>query len=173
MKHFTPLILVLFMGLFSFASAKDIAEKGNFGTVVHNNFVTFKYVLNYLGESYKEGNVAFRLEMEYNKGYDIPSEINEEETILKNRDNDEFKGTVERKDASTAILLFPMDDAGNLGKRFRFYTEVLNIEDQAEVQALRNPHNPEPNVTVRCCRYNGAAGFFFVSPPGRETHARG
>ena len=109
-------------------TAKQIEKKGSFGVVVHDTFVKFSYVITYLGESYKENHHAFRLDFEDNKGYDLASEIDEEETIFKDRRNKVFQGKVERKSARSVMLLFPKDDDEPLKGRTTLYTVILGYK---------------------------------------------
>lgn len=112
----------------SLVIAKQIEKKGSFGVVVHDNFVKFSYVITYLGESYKEDHFTFRLDFEDNKGYDLPSEIEEEETILKDRRKKALQGKVERKSVRSAMLLFPKNNDEPLKGRATLYTVILGYK---------------------------------------------
>jgi len=108
--------------------ANKLERKGSFGVVINNNFVHFSYVLTYLGESYKEGYIAFRLDFEDNKGFDLTSEIDESETVLKNLRNQKLKGKIERKTASTAVILFPKKEDYKLSGKTRLTTSVMGYK---------------------------------------------
>ncbi len=109
---------------FSTASAEEISEKGSFGVVINQNFVHFSYVLTYLGKSETEGHVAFELAFDDNKGYDIPSEIDDSDTLLKTR-REQFEGKTERKDINTVLLLFPVENPRDLKGRITVYTRIF------------------------------------------------
>ncbi len=109
---------------FSTARAEEISEKGSFGVVIDQNFIKFSYVMTYLGESKTEGHIEFELAFDDNKGYDIPSEIDDTDTILKTR-RDVIEGKVERKDVNSVLLLFPVESPKDINGRVTVYTRVF------------------------------------------------
>lgn len=109
-------------------NAEQIEKKGSFGVVVHQNFVKFSYVITYLSDIYKDNHYAFRLDFENNKGYDILNEIDVKETILKNRKNETFQGILEKKSASSVILLFPKKDDEPLKGKTTLYTVIMGYK---------------------------------------------
>jgi hypothetical protein len=109
---------------FGTARAGEMSEKGSFGVVIDQNFIKFSYVLTYLGESETEGHVEFELTFNDNKGYDVPSEIDDSDTILKTR-RLEIEGKVERKSENSVLLLFPVESPRDLNGRVTVYTRVF------------------------------------------------
>ncbi len=109
---------------FSTARAAGMSEKGSFGVVIDQNFVKFSYVLTYLGESETKGQVAFELAFNDNKGYDIPSEVEDSDTVLKTR-RLTIKGKTERKSVNSVLLLFPVENIRDLSGRVSVYTRVF------------------------------------------------
>ena len=105
-------------------AADEISEKGSFGVVINQNFVTFSYVATYIGKSDTEGHVAFLLDFKDNKGYDVPSEIEEEDTYLK-AGRRQIKGKSERKSASSVLLSFPLPDGEDLEGNVTLYTRIF------------------------------------------------
>jgi len=127
MRFFMAVALLMACSVSSI-DAKQIEKKGSFGVVAHQNFVKFSYVITYLGDIYKEDNFTFRLDFEDNKGYDIINEIDEKETILKNRKNETFQGIVEKKSESSVILLFPKKDDKPLKGKTTLYTVIMGYK---------------------------------------------
>ncbi len=109
---------------FSAARAAKMSEKGSFGVVIDQNFVKFSYVMTYLGESETKGQVAFELAFNDNKGYDIPSEIEDSDTVLKTRSL-KIKGKTERKSINSVLLLFPVENIRDLSGKVSVYTRVF------------------------------------------------
>ncbi len=108
-----------------FASADEISERGSFGVVINQTFVYFSYVMTCIGESETaEGHAAFFLEFKDNKGYDIPSEIDDTETYLKIGVK-KITGKVERKSVESVMLLFPLEDGQKLKGRVTVYTRIF------------------------------------------------
>ncbi|HUU28663.1 MAG TPA: hypothetical protein VM123_12705 [archaeon] len=126
--RFFAVTAIIFAFCASTLAAKDIEKKGSFGVVIHENFVKFNYVITYLGDSYKENFIAFRLDFEDNKGYDMPNEIKESETILKNIKNKSIQGKVERQSASSAVLLFPLNEDFTLSGKAKLYTVIIGYK---------------------------------------------
>lgn len=106
-------------------SADSVEKKGSFGVVVRENFVKFSYVLTYLGNAYKEDHIAFQIDFDDSKGYDISNEIDENETILKDGRNNTIQGKVERKTASSSILIFPVEKTDDLKGQAKLYTRIM------------------------------------------------
>ena len=124
------LLAAMFLLAFSFSlsAARDVEKTGSFGVVYHHNFVKFNYVLSYLGETYKEDHWAFKLDFEDNNGFDIPSEIVEEETVLEARRIKPVKGKVDRKSEKSVVLLFPKEDDTLLKGKINLYTVILGYK---------------------------------------------
>jgi hypothetical protein len=123
MKYICAMLLAVAVA-FSAAHAEEISEKGSFGVVIDQNFIKFSYVMTYLGESETEGHIGFELAFEDNKGYDIPSEIDDTDTVLKSR-RLEIEGKVERKSEHSVLLLFPIESPRDLSGRVTIYTRVF------------------------------------------------
>jgi len=126
--RFFVVITIILVFCTSTLAAKGIEKKGNFGLVISENFITFSYVITYLGESYKEDYVAFRLDFKDNKGYDLPSEIDESQTILKKSKRINIQGKVERQSMSSAVLLFPVEDGFVLKGKIKLYTVIFSYK---------------------------------------------
>ena len=123
MKLLSTVLLTLAVAGYAFA-ADEVSEKGSFGVVINQNFVTFSYVATYMGKAATDGHVAFKLDFKDNKGYDVPSEIEEDETFLKAGRN-EIKGKTERESPNSVILLFPMPDGEDLEGSVILYTKIF------------------------------------------------
>jgi len=117
-------ILVSVLAAGSAIAADEISEKGSFGVVINQNFVTFSYVATYVGKGETDNEVAFLLEFNDNKGYDVPSEIEDEGTYIK-AGRKQIQGHSERKSASSVLLLFPMSDGEDLEGSVTLYTKVF------------------------------------------------
>jgi hypothetical protein len=122
------LFAVLSIPVLAAETAESTEKKGSFGVVINENFVKFNYVITYLGESYKEKNLAFRLDFEDNKGFDIPSQINESETYLKNYKNESIQGKVERQSVTSVILLFPLKNETSWKGKAKLYTVIVGYK---------------------------------------------
>ena len=123
MKLFSAVLLTVAFASFAFA-ADEVSEKGSFGVVINQNFVTFSYVATYMGKNSEEGSVAFELDFNDNKGYDVPSEIEDEETVLK-AGRKEIQGKSERISANTVKLIFPLPDGEDLEGSVILYTRIF------------------------------------------------
>ncbi|MFC1544655.1 hypothetical protein ACFL4X_00670 [Gemmatimonadota bacterium] len=123
MKLFSTVLLSVALASFAFA-ADEVSEKGSFGVVINQNFVTFSYVATYIGKSTTEGHVAFELAFKDNKGYDVPSEIEDDATYLKSGRN-EIRGKTERKSPSSVLLLFPLPNGEDLEGSVTLYTKIF------------------------------------------------
>ena len=123
MKFFSAMLLSVACVSFAFA-ADEVSEKGSFGVVINQNFVTFSYVATYMGKNSEDGSVSFELDFKDNKGYDVPSEIEEEETRLK-AGRQEIQGKTERVSPTTVKLIFELPDGEDLEGRVTLYTRIF------------------------------------------------
>ena len=123
MKLFAVLLLSVAYAGYAVA-ADEVSEKGSFGVVINQNFVTFSYVAIYKGKSATDSHVTFELDFKDNKGYDVPSEIDEDDTYIKTGHR-EIKGKAERKSPSSVLLIFPLDDNEDLEGSVTLYTRVF------------------------------------------------
>ena len=126
--RFFAIITIILALCPSTLEARNIVKKGKFGVARNDNFVTFSYVLTYLGDSYKEGHVAFRLDFKDNKGYDLASEIDTTETFLKKFKGISIQGKVERRSLNSAVLLFPVEEGFILKGKINLYTVILGYK---------------------------------------------
>ena len=124
------LLTIVFLSALSFSSlaAKKFEKNGSFAVVLYDNFIKFDYVLSYLGESYEENHWAFRLDFKDNNGFDIASEIVEEETMLKARKINPVQGKVDRQSDTSVMLLFPKEDKTLLKGKVDLRTVILGYK---------------------------------------------
>ncbi|MFH1069235.1 MAG: hypothetical protein V1794_06385 [Candidatus Glassbacteria bacterium] len=128
MTKFRILIVALAMSL-SMLHAESNEKKGSFGLVINDNFIKFSYIITYLGNSYKEGHIAFQIDFDDNKGFDLASEIDEAETKLKVNKKD-LRGTIERKSASSAVLFFPTENEDDYKGTVKLYSDIMGYKLQ-------------------------------------------
>ncbi|MBN2288845.1 MAG: hypothetical protein JXQ83_05885 [Candidatus Glassbacteria bacterium] len=110
------------------AKKNPYEQKGRFGIVIHDNFVTLDYVITYLDETHKPDHLAFRLDIQDAKGLDLAYEVAEEECLLKNARKQTLEGKVERINNTTVILLFPYDENFQKTKKLTLYTVIRDYK---------------------------------------------
>ena len=110
------------------AEKNPFEKKGTFGFEYYGNFVTMSYVVTYLGESYKPGNLAFQIDLDDNKGFDLSREVVESECALKDARNHKVPGTVERVSDTSVKILFPYDEGFKADGRVKLYTLIRDYK---------------------------------------------
>jgi len=108
--------------------AQEKEMKGSFGVVIAENFVKFNYTITFLGDSYQGNNLAFRLNFDDTKGFNLCSEINESETQLRNLKNQTLPGKVQREGAGSAVLIFANDGSFDMKSKTKIQTEVKGVK---------------------------------------------
>ena len=123
--------LILFTCLIpasAWARKNPLEKNGTFGFEYYGNFVTLNYSITCLGESYKPGNLTFRIELEDTKGFDLSRQVVESECKLKDVRNKKVAGKVERISDSSIRILFPFDEDFKLDGKMKLYTVIRDYK---------------------------------------------
>ena len=110
------------------AKKNPYEQKGRFGLVIGDNFMTLNYVITSLNESHKPDHLAFQLDIEDSKGLDLAHEVVESECKLKNSKKQTITGKVERRSATSIILLFPLDENFEKTRKMTVYTVIRDYK---------------------------------------------
>ena len=131
MSKFTLLLTTVFAVLVLVSSsvqAESIENKGSFGLVVNGQFLKINYILTYLGQDYKDGFLAFRMNLEETKGLYLSEEIIEEDLKLKNHKNKEVEGKIEESGEDHVLVLFPNEGNFAKTKMFKLYMTIRDYK---------------------------------------------
>jgi len=121
-------ILVCLTTTSAMAKKNSYEQKGRFGLVIGDNFMTLNYVITYLNESHKADHLAFQLDLEDSKGLDLAHEVVESECKLKNSKKQTVTGKVERRSVNSIILLFPLDENFEKTRKMTVYTVIRDYK---------------------------------------------
>jgi len=121
-------ILLCLTATSAVAKKNPYEQKGRFGLVIGDNFMTLNYVITYLNDSHKPDHLAFQLDIEDSKGLDLAHEVVESECKLKNSKKQTITGKVERRSATSIILLFPLDENFEKTRKMTVYTVIRDYK---------------------------------------------
>lgn len=122
----TVLAAIVFMS--SSVQAESIENRGSFGLVVNGQFLKINYILTYLGQDYKEGFLAFRMDLDDTKGLYLSEEVVEEDLKLKNHKNKELQGKIEESSENQVLIVFPNEDDFADTKMLKLYMTIRDYK---------------------------------------------